>query len=96
MLQTSIVGSDAGEFLESLTPSDLTSLPDGTATLTIFTNDKGGILDDLIIIKDDEDRYFLVSNASRREEDIRHILDHQVRSAMRYVFDIDIIMKYNI
>ncbi|XP_020281380.1 aminomethyltransferase, mitochondrial [Pseudomyrmex gracilis] len=77
MLQTSIVGSDAGEFLESLTPSDLTSLPDGTATLTIFTNDKGGILDDLIIIKDDEDRYFLVSNASRREEDIRHILDHQ-------------------
>lgn len=79
MLQTRVSGKDAGEFLESLTTCDLQSLSNGAATLTVFTNDKGGILDDLIVTKDDVDRYFVVSNAGRRDEDIRLLLDRQVK-----------------
>lgn len=77
MLQTHVSGKDAGEFLESLTTCDLRNLNNGAATLTVFTNDKGGILDDLIITKDDENRYFVVSNAGRRDEDSRLFLERQ-------------------
>ena len=69
MMQTKVTGKNAGEFLESLTTIDLKNTPKGAAGLTIFTNDSGGILDDLIITKDDEDKYFVVSNAGRRDED---------------------------
>ncbi|KYM98630.1 Aminomethyltransferase, mitochondrial [Cyphomyrmex costatus] len=77
MLQTCVSGKDAGEYLESLTTCDLKNLSRGAATLTVFTNDKGGILDDLIITKDDEDKYFVVSNAGRRDEDSRILLERQ-------------------
>lgn len=77
MLQTRVSGKDAGEYLESLTTCDLKNLSKGAATLTVFTNDKGGILDDLIITKDDEDKYFVVSNAGRRNEDSRLLLERQ-------------------
>lgn len=79
MLQTRVSGKDAGEYLESLTTCDLKNLNKGAATLTVFTNDKGGILDDLIITKDDEDKYFVVSNAGRRDEDSRLLLERQVK-----------------
>lgn len=78
MLQTRVFGKDAGEFLESLTTCDLRNLKNNAATLTVFTNDQGGILDDLIVTKDDEDKYFVVSNAGRRDEDGRLLLERQV------------------
>jgi len=86
MLQTYVSGKDAGEYLESLTTCDLKNLSRGAATLTVFTNDKGGILDDLIITKDDEDKYFVVSNAGRREEDSRLLLERQVKIFTRSLF----------
>lgn len=54
-------------------------MKNGAATLTVFTNDEGGILDDLIITKDDGDKYFIVSNAGRRDEDSQLLLERQVR-----------------
>ncbi|KAK0175735.1 hypothetical protein PV327_009462 [Microctonus hyperodae] len=69
MLQTRIWGRDSGKYLESLTTADLKNLKPNAATLTVFTNDNGGIIDDLIVTKSGEDRYFVVSNASRRNED---------------------------
>jgi aminomethyltransferase len=86
MLQTRVSGKDAGEFLESLTTCDLVNLNKGAATLTVFTNDEGGILDDLIITKDDVDRYFVVSNAGRRDEDIRLFLERQVKKRYLWPF----------
>ncbi|KAH0547360.1 hypothetical protein KQX54_018879 [Cotesia glomerata] len=64
------LGPKFGEFLESLTTADLKNLKPGGSTLTVFTNDQGGILDDLIITKDAEDRFYVVSNAGRRDCDI--------------------------
>ncbi|XP_043280624.1 aminomethyltransferase, mitochondrial isoform X2 [Venturia canescens] len=69
MMQTIVAGKNAGEYLESLTTIDLKNLAPGAASLTVFTNENGGILDDLIVTKDDEDKYFVVSNAGRRNED---------------------------
>ncbi|OXU20331.1 hypothetical protein TSAR_009846 [Trichomalopsis sarcophagae] len=77
MLQTHVTGRDSGEFLESLTTADLQSLKQGSAGLTVFTNDQGGILDDLIITKDRDDKFFVVSNAGRRNEDTALMLKRQ-------------------
>ncbi|XP_034180249.1 aminomethyltransferase, mitochondrial [Osmia lignaria lignaria] len=77
MMQTRVSGRDATDFLESLTTSDLKNLKNGCAVLTVFTNENGGILDDLIITKDDESTYFVVSNAGRRAEDSNLLFQRQ-------------------
>ncbi|XP_076758242.1 aminomethyltransferase, mitochondrial [Xylocopa sonorina] len=77
MMQTQVFGKDATEFLESLTTSDLRNLGIGCATLAVFTNENGGILDDLIITKDNDQKYFIVSNAGRRKEDSQLLLQQQ-------------------
>ncbi|XP_003702928.2 aminomethyltransferase, mitochondrial [Megachile rotundata] len=77
MMQTRVSGRDAGDFLESLSTSDLKNLQKGSAVLTVFTNENGGIVDDLIITKDDENSFFVVSNAGRREEDSDLLLQRQ-------------------
>ena len=44
-------GKDAIELLESLIVGDIASLDDRTGTLSVFTNEKGGIIDDSVITK---------------------------------------------
>ena len=53
MLQTRIHGKDRVAFIESLTVADVVGQSDNTGSLTLFTNDQGGIIDDLIISKTD-------------------------------------------
>jgi len=63
MLQTKIYGKDKEKFLESLVVADVKGLPERSGTLSLFTNENGGILDDLIINKTDEGYLYVVSNA---------------------------------
>lgn len=62
MLQFKVHGKDRVAFLESLVVADIEALSDNTGTLSLFTNDEGGIIDDLIINKTPEHLY-VVSNA---------------------------------
>ena len=41
-----------------------------------MTNAEGGIFDDLVVTRWAEDSYFLVVNASRKDEDLRHLREH--------------------
>ncbi|KRY75973.1 Aminomethyltransferase, mitochondrial [Trichinella pseudospiralis] len=59
-------------FIEKLTVADVQGLKEHRSVLTLFTNDNGGIKDDLIITKD-EDHLFLVSNAACSDKDIAHM-----------------------
>jgi aminomethyltransferase len=38
-------------FLETLVVGDIAALADGTGSLSVFTNEKGGIIDDTVITK---------------------------------------------
>lgn len=69
MLQTYVTGKDAIECIETLTTADLQGLEKGSGTLTVFTNDKGGILDDLIVNRVNSSFLYIVSNAARKEHD---------------------------
>ena len=57
--------------------------------LTLYTNDQGGILDDLIVTKTDQGYLFVVSNAGRATQDLAH-LRTQLQKAKREGLDVDI------
>lgn len=75
MGQVTLKGEQAARQLESLVPAALTELPEGKARYTFFTNDKGGIMDDLIV-SNAGDHLFVVVNASMRDQDIAHMKKH--------------------
>lgn len=66
-------GNDPAVALEKIVPSDIRGLATGKMRYTVLLNDKGGILDDLIVTRLGENRLFAVLNASRKEEDIAYI-----------------------
>ncbi|XP_041983006.1 aminomethyltransferase, mitochondrial [Aricia agestis] len=75
MLQTNVNGKDSVEWFESICPVDLKGMANGSSSLTVFLNEKGGIIDDLIVTKVAEDRLYIVSNAGRLEVDKQHMLE---------------------
>lgn len=75
MLQTYVTGKDAIECIETLTTADIQGLSKGSGTLTVFTNDKAGILDDLIVSRVNSKFLYVVSNAARKEHDSQLILE---------------------
>ena len=72
MCQVLIRGADAAQSFERLVPGDIAGLRDGELRYTVFTNDRGGVLDDLIAGRVDEGLY-LVANAARRAADLAHL-----------------------
>ncbi len=75
MGQLRLVGPDAAKALESLVPVDVLDLPVGKQRYGFFTNANGGILDDLMITRREDD-LFLVVNAGCKDADIRHLQSH--------------------
>jgi aminomethyltransferase len=63
---------DAARALETLVPGDLLGLPVGRQRYTLFTNAKGGVLDDLMV-SNQGDHLMLVVNAARKAADESHL-----------------------
>jgi aminomethyltransferase len=72
MGQLRLAGSGAAAALETLVPGDIRSLAPGRMRYTLFTNDRGGILDDLMVTQAG-DHLFLVVNAACKAQDIAHL-----------------------
>jgi aminomethyltransferase len=60
-------GPTAKAFLQEVLSNDLGKLSDGDAQYTLLTNERGGIVDDLIAYRLVHGQYLLVVNASNRE-----------------------------
>lgn len=65
-----VEGLDALDFLNSLVPQQLKDLYNSKAVYCQLTNINGGVIDDLIIYKLNDNKYLIVANASRVDEDI--------------------------
>lgn len=76
MCGLSLHGNDCIPFLESLVIADVAGLKNGTGTLTVFTNEKGGAIDDSVVTKVKDDHVYLVVNAGCRDKDLEHIGKH--------------------
>ena len=68
-------GASAAKALEALVPADIQALTPGQMRYTQFTNEKGGILDDLMVANTG-DHLMLVVNASCKEADAAHLRRH--------------------
>jgi aminomethyltransferase len=64
-----IAGDGAREYLQARLSNDLDRAEDGHAQYTLLTNERGGIVDDLIAYRRGADDYLLVVNASNIEPD---------------------------
>ncbi|MBF0676561.1 glycine cleavage system aminomethyltransferase GcvT [Pseudomonas sp.] len=76
MGQILLHGSAAASALESLVPVDIIDLPVGQQRYALFTDEQGGILDDLMVAKLAEDRLLLVVNAACKAHDLQHLQQH--------------------
>ena len=77
MGQVRIFGKDSTAFLERLTVADCKALKNGKATLSLIMNEKGGINDDCIITKVEDNRFFMVINAGCKDKDLAYIRAHR-------------------
>ncbi|WP_428776395.1 glycine cleavage system aminomethyltransferase GcvT [Vibrio sp.] len=75
MGQLRLHGEGAAAFLETLVPVDIIDLAAGKQRYAFFTNEQGGIMDDLMVANL-SDHLFVVVNAACKAQDIAHLEAH--------------------
>jgi len=73
-----IEGPRATALLQATLSNDLDKIGPGQAQYTLLTNDRGGIIDDLIVYRLDDFRFLLIVNAANREVDLRWLKEHEI------------------
>jgi len=71
-----ISGQGAFQAIQRLFTNDFSNMAAGRVRYTTMCNEQGGVLDDMVIYKMDENRYMVVVNASNREKDAAWIKSH--------------------
>ena len=69
-------GSGAGEWLNTMLTNNVDKLDVGVGQYTFLLNERGGIIDDLIVYRIGEQMYLLVVNAARADEDSAWLQNH--------------------
>jgi aminomethyltransferase len=69
-------GERALELIQLVTSNDASKLTDGKIQYSCLPNDKGGIVDDLLVYRWSDNEYYLVVNASNIEKDWNWIAQH--------------------
>ncbi|HYR48871.1 MAG TPA: glycine cleavage system aminomethyltransferase GcvT, partial [Candidatus Eisenbacteria bacterium] len=62
--------------------NDLSALGAGHAIYSLMCKDDGGVIDDLVVYRETDDRFIVVVNASNREKDTAWMLDHLTGDAV--------------
>ena len=81
MGELEVEGPRATELLQSTLSNDLGRIEPGEAQYTLLTNERGGIVDDLIAYRLEPHRYLLIVNASNREADFAWLKDREIRGS---------------
>jgi aminomethyltransferase len=69
-------GPHALDLIQKVTTNDASVLTDGKAQYSCMPNEKGGIVDDLLVYRIDSETYMLVVNASNIDKDWNWIKSH--------------------
>jgi aminomethyltransferase len=78
MGELEVEGPRATELLQATLSNDLEKIGPGQAQYTLLTNERGGIIDDLIAYRLDDFRYLLIVNAANREPDFRWLKEREI------------------
>lgn len=71
-----ISGPNALSLIQKVTSNDASTLVDGKAQYCYFPNEKGGVIDDIITYRVNEEEYLMVVNASNIEKDWNWVTSH--------------------
>lgn len=77
MGEIEIRGKEATAFLDYLLTNDISKIADNQILYTFMTYEDGGVVDDLLVYKYNDERYLLVVNASNSDKDYEWITKHQ-------------------
>lgn len=80
-------GQRVTEWLNGLLTNDVSKLNVGDGHYTLMLNEEGGVIDDLILYRTEENKFFLVVNASRTAEDHEWLYDHLDRNSRIELID---------
>jgi len=72
-----VEGRDAIPFVNRITTNDVTKLVDGQAHYSTLTNENGGVVDDLLVYRFNDEKLLLVVNASTTDKDWDWITSHK-------------------
>src|SRR3569833_4442675 len=75
MGQVRLSDPEAAAALETLVPVDIVDLPVGMQRYALFSDERGGILDDLMV-SNGGDHLFVVVNAACKQQDVAHLRRH--------------------
>ncbi|WP_185863543.1 glycine cleavage system aminomethyltransferase GcvT [Blattabacterium cuenoti] len=89
-------GKHSGKLIQYLTTNDICKIQIGQAQYTCLINDKGGIIDDLVIYKILENKFLLIVNATNIEKNKKWINDHIKKHEYFDTELIDTSLKYSI
>jgi aminomethyltransferase len=73
-----VEGPRATDLLQATLSNDLDRIGPGQAQYTLLTNERGGILDDLIVYRLEPARYLLIVNAANRDSDFRWLKEREI------------------
>ena len=73
MGEVELHGSQAGAVCQELTVNDVARLRIGDGQYTLLCNDRGGVLDDLIVFRLGPERYLMIVNAAGTDTDVAWI-----------------------
>ncbi|PKV51208.1 aminomethyltransferase [Aquimarina sp. MAR_2010_214] len=76
-----ITGPNALDLIQKVTSNDASKLVDGKAQYSYLPNDKGGVVDDLIVYRIADQKYLMVVNASNIKKDWDWISGHNTMNA---------------
>ncbi len=72
-----IEGNDAFKLIQKLITNDLNMLLDGKALYSSMCSENGGIIDDLLVYRFNQNKFMVVVNAINIEKDFRWFLKHK-------------------
>ena len=76
MGELEVCGRGSNELVQKLSTNDVGRLTDGRVLYTLFCNETGGIVDDLLIYRHADNHYVLVVNAANIEKDLAWVETH--------------------
>ena len=85
-------GRDAGSYLRWLLANDVARLLPGKALYTCMLNEQGGVIDDLIVYKINDENFRVVINAGVRDKDLIWMQSHIGSFAVEIKERLDLVM----
>jgi aminomethyltransferase len=78
MGEIEVIGDDAFALVQRITTNDVSKLEDNQVQYSLMTDETGGVIDDLLVYRLNQEFFLLIVNAAGTDEDFEWIQQHAV------------------